>query len=112
MPAGAVWLCGDFEKQPGLMGFLYSARKEHKGNCVRALINWGQPSIEYQKAVLEASKLDLCMNVFRNGKNGLYAPIETEVRNADLQAGCCMYPIVLRPKHRCAACRHALTHTS
>lgn len=69
------------------MGFLYSARKEHKGNCVRGLINWGSRNFDWHKAALEARRLDLCVNVFKDGRNGLYAPMETEVRHPDESRG-------------------------
>lgn len=68
------------------MGFLYSARKEHKGDCVRGLINWGSPHFDYVDAAYEAQRLELTMNVFRDGVNGLYAPMETEVRIKQLSA--------------------------
>ena len=91
-----MWLYGDFEKRPGLLGFLNSARKEHKGNCVRALVGWGQPDLDYLTAYESVAHLDLCVNVIKDGRNGMYAPVEAEVgipdpklsnRNADHK--CC-----------------------
>lgn len=77
--AGAVWLYGDFEEKPGLLGFLNSARKEYKGNSVRAIVSWGDSAFDYQKAYQAVAHLDLCVNVFKDGINGMYAPVETEV---------------------------------
>lgn len=76
-----MWLYGDSEKSPGLLGFLTSARKEHKGDRVRAAISWGAPSADYKKLVEASRRLDLIINVYENGKrNGVYAPCETDVR--------------------------------
>ena len=76
-----MWLYGDTDKSPGLLGFITSARKEHKGDRVRAAISWGEPNRDYTQLIQKARSLDLIINVFENGvRNGVYAPVETEVR--------------------------------
>ena len=85
---GTVWLYGDFYQHPGLLGFLYSARKEHKGDCVRAVIGWDQPNINFRKAVDSIAPLDMILSVFKQGKLGIYAPVElseSEVRHHNAQ---------------------------
>ncbi|KAK9803549.1 hypothetical protein WJX73_007935 [Symbiochloris irregularis] len=78
---GTLWLYGTFEEQPGLLGFLHSARKEHKGNCVRALIGWGEPRLDYRSAHDAVGSLDLCVNVFKGGSHGIYAPLEAPYKH-------------------------------
>ena len=88
MLAGTVWLYGNFIKQGGILGFLHSARKEYKGNSVRALIGWGQPDLDFQKAHQSVAHLDLCVNVIKDGVNGVYGSVETEVSLALLNPNC------------------------
>lgn len=79
---GAVWLYGDFKKQPGLIGFMHSARKELKGDRLRTLVGWGEQPLDYEKALQSVQKLDLVINVIKDGRNGIYGSNETEVSPA------------------------------
>jgi hypothetical protein len=80
--AGTVWLYGDSKTCPGLLGFLTSARKEHKGDRLRAVLSWGGPGVEadFDSLVDSARMLDLAVNVFDpTGQCGIYAPKKTQV---------------------------------
>lgn len=72
---------GDEVNHPGLLGFLTSARKEFKGDCLRAVAAWGEQTdnIDYESLVEKSLELDLMSNVFQAGVHGSYAPILTEV---------------------------------
>ena len=79
--AGTVWLYGDEHNHPGLLGFLTSARKEFKGDRLRAIAAWGEDSdnIDYDGLVERALELDLISNVYQAGVHGSYAPVLTQV---------------------------------
>ena len=67
------------EENPGLMGFFACARKEYKGNAARLLLSWETPGFDFQKAFEEVKGLDLTLNLYKKGVNGIYAIVETEV---------------------------------
>lgn len=77
-----MWLYGDSETSPGILGFLASARKEYKGDRVRVAARWGKPTdeSEYMKLIEISRPLDLVANTYKDGKlPGFYAPCETDV---------------------------------
>ena len=75
-----MWLYGDLEKRPGVLGFVHSARKEPKGDRVRGILNWGPLAKEEAAQLVEkCRKLDLVDNVFKGGVHGAYVPVKAEV---------------------------------
>ena len=76
-----MWLYGDTDKSPGLLGFITSARKEHKGRPRARGHQLGRAQQGLHPAHPERpAAWNLIINVFENGvKNGVYAPGETEV---------------------------------
>ena len=77
-----MWLYGDAQSCPGLLGFLTSARKEYKGDRLRAVFTWGSPAeeVDFDALVESARKLDLVVNCFdSSGRCGIYTPKKTQV---------------------------------
>ena len=85
VPAGRLWLYGDFTKHAGLLGLFYSARKEHNGDCLRLIMGYDNAvnPDTIQEVMLPIARLDLTVNVFKGGVHGIYAPMETrQVRSS------------------------------
>lgn len=103
--AGTVWLYGDRVNHPGLLGFLTSARKEYKGDRVRAVVS-SKPVADYTQLIQSSRRLDLLINFFDHGRNGYYAPVQTKVftypyRRAKARdsLGCCQHMCALGSLH-------------
>ena len=82
--AGTVWLYGDAQSCPGLLGFLTSARKEYKGDRLRAVFSCAASTgeVDFDVLVESARKLDLVVNCFDStGRCGIFAPKKTQVKH-------------------------------
>lgn len=61
-----------------MLGFLSSARKEMKGNSIRAICGWDASQSNAAERLDSVAKLDLIVNVFKDGRNGIYVPYEAD----------------------------------
>lgn len=77
--AGVVWLYGDVRTSPGLLGFLYSARKEPGGERLNAIYSWDEEIIDPMPLIQQCERLKMNNNCFRNGRHGVYLSFDTEV---------------------------------
>ena len=83
-----MWVHGDAETAPGLLGFVRSARKEPRGRLLRCVFAAGASSAQTAELVDASRKLDLLMNMFLDGRHGSYRNILTQVRQFSTAALC------------------------
>lgn len=61
-----------------MLGFLTSARKEYKGDRLRAVVS-ETPGADFNDLIQSARRLDLLINYYNHGRNGHYAPTQASV---------------------------------
>lgn len=90
-----MWLCGDLQDRPGVIGLGRCIRLEARGEYVRWAFDMTHPSsaltaapaamsaapvLDAQKMLEIAAPLDLISNVFNNGRHGTFYAPKTGVR--------------------------------
>jgi len=76
---GRLWLHGNKQTSPGLLGFVLSARKEPRGDLLRCVFSSGAKAPPSATLVEGARALDLMHNMFVDGVNGSYRAVLIEV---------------------------------
>lgn len=75
---GKLWMYGNMQTTPGLLGFTRSARKEPKGEHLRCVFS--ADDAPASDLIEECRRLDLYINMFSGGRNGSHRAVLVEVR--------------------------------